>query len=291
MRRIGPHPTADQQKDITLKRACLQERVDAFQRHAATILPAAGEPSDNTLVKETYIGAQFDGIDEGEYGDEGSQPAEECDQLQTTVTVSADANVDAEYIPLHLPSHFGHDWCNENAAEDLAEAELRLREGQLNDSLHHIRIALGHKSFLFRHDIRPARTQRLKTRAWAGVHAVESTVQHHARVYVRGRKAMVDLGAGNNLLDRYKILRRQDLSVKTSVIAPQVRGQRNKSLPWFWTMDVRRDADVGEWMEDCKFSFCSTPAKYNHFCSLSSALASSESSNDAMDGRAPVSPG
>ncbi|KAH9026760.1 hypothetical protein EDB85DRAFT_1868785, partial [Lactarius pseudohatsudake] len=27
-------------------------------------------------------------------------------------------------------------------------------------------------------------------------------------------------------------------------------GQRNKSLPWFWTMDVRRDADVGEWMED-----------------------------------------
>ena len=256
MRKTGPHPTADQQKDITLKRSRLQERVDAFQRQAATILQAAGDPWDSTLVRETYIGVQFDGIDEGEYGDDGSQLAEEHDQSQTMVNFSADANVDAEYSPLHLPSHFGHDWCNENAAEDLAEAELRLREGQLNDSLHHIRIALGHKSFLFRHDIRPARTQRLKTRAWAGVHAVESTVQHHARVYIRGRKAMVDLGAGSNLLDRYQVLSREDLSVNTSVIAPQVRGQRNKSLPWFWTMDVQRDADVGEWMEDCKFSFC-----------------------------------
>jgi hypothetical protein len=83
------------------------------------------------------------------------------------------------------------------------------------------------------------------------VHAVESTVQHHARVYARARQAMVDLGASSSLLDRYKVLRRQDLSVKTSVIAPHVRGQRNKSLPWFWTMDVRRDTEVGEWVEDC----------------------------------------
>ena len=159
--------------------------------------------------------------------------------------------MDAEYISLYLPSYLGGNWCDRNAAEDLAKVELRLREGQLNDSLHHIRIALGHKSYLFRHDIRPARTQRLKTRAWAEVHAVESTVQHHARVYTRARQALVDLGASTSLLDRYKILRRQDLSVKTSVIAPHVRGQRNESLPWFWTMDVRRDADVGEWMEDC----------------------------------------
>ncbi|KAH9013468.1 hypothetical protein EDB85DRAFT_1841163, partial [Lactarius pseudohatsudake] len=105
--------------------------------------------------------------------------------------------------------------------------ELHLREGQLNDSLHHLHISLGHKSYLFRHDVRPARTQRLKTRAWAEVHAAESTVQHHARVYTHARQAMVDLGAGSSLLDRYKVLRCQDLSVETSIIAPHVRGQRN----------------------------------------------------------------
>jgi len=30
------------------------------------------------------------------------------------------------------------------------------------------------------HDVRPARMQRLKTHAWAEVHAIESSVQHHA---------------------------------------------------------------------------------------------------------------
>src|SRR6202051_12584 len=139
-----------------------------------------------------------------------------------------------KHIPLHLLSYLGRSWCNKNAAEDLAKAELRLQEGQLNDSLHHIRIALGHKSYLFRNGVRPARTQRLKTRAWAEVHAVELTVQHHARVYNRARQSMLNLDADASLLDRYKVLERQDLKIDTSVIAPYVRGQRNKSLPWFW---------------------------------------------------------
>jgi hypothetical protein len=255
VRKIGPHKTPDQQRDIALKRARLQERVDAFQKQAANILQAASEGGDDSwdgiLERETNAGVEFDGIGEGEDDDECPSSAEERDQMQLSGNCSPDGNAGAEYISLHLPSNFGRNWCNMNVAEGLAKAELLLREGQLNDSLHHIRIALGHKSYLFRHDVRPARTQRLKTRAWAGVHAVESTVQHHARVYIRARKAMVDLGASANLLDRYKVLTRQDLSVKTSVIAPHVRGQRNKSLPWFWTMDVRRDTDVGEWIEDC----------------------------------------
>ncbi|KAH9029446.1 hypothetical protein EDB84DRAFT_1562807 [Lactarius hengduanensis] len=250
VRKIRSHPTPDQQRDIALKRARLQERLDAFQKQAANILQAShdsGDDSwDNTPLREAYIGIEFDDISEGEDDDERASSAEE----HVSGNHSTDSSIDAEYIPLHLPSHLGHDWCNENGAEDLAKAELHLREGQLNDSLHHLRIALGHKSYLFRHDVRPARTQRLKTRAWAEVHTAESTVQHHARVYTRARQAMVDLGAGSSLLDRYKVLRRQDLSVETSVIAPHVRGQRNKSLPWFWTMDIRRDADIGEWMED-----------------------------------------
>jgi len=26
-----------------------------------------------------------------------------------------------------------------------------------------------------------------------------------------------------------------------------------QSLPWFWSMDVQRDTDVKEWMNDCRF--------------------------------------
>ncbi len=228
MRKIGSHPTPDQQRDITLKRARLQERVDTFQKQAANILQDphdSGDDSwDNAPRRETYIGVEFDGIGEGEDDDDRTSSAEEHDQMQLPGNCSTDGSADAEYISLHLPSHLGRDWCDGNAAEALAKAEIH---------------------------VRPARTQRLKTRAWAEVHAAESTVQHHAWVYIRARQAMVNLGAGTSLLDRYKVLRRQDLSVKTSVIAPHVRGQRNKSLPWFWTMDVQRDADVGEWMEDC----------------------------------------
>jgi len=63
---------------------------------------------------------------------------------------------------------------------------------------------------------------------------------------------MLDLGADNSLLDQYKVLKPQDLKIDTTVIAPNVCGQRNKLLPWFWSMDVQRDADVGAWMNDCK---------------------------------------
>ena len=256
VRRIGSHPTPDQQRDIALRRSRLQDKIDAFQNQAGIMLNAVSNDADDSwgdeYTRETYTGAEFDGVGEEEDNDEYGSEVEERYQTPLPRNSPPDGRINAEHILLHLPSHLGRRWCNRNAAEDLAKAELRLREGQLNDSLHHIRIALGHKSYLFRNNVRPARTQRLKTRAWAEVHAVESTVQHHARVYSRARQSMLDLGADVSLLDRYKVLKRQDLKIDTTVIAPDVRGQRNKSLPWFWSMDVRRDADVGAWMNDCR---------------------------------------
>jgi hypothetical protein len=255
VRKIGSHPTPDQKRDVVLRRSQLQDKVETFQRQAGNILHAVVNDADDSwgddCSREAYSGAEFDGIGEEDDEELGSA-AEVHYQPQLPRNRPRDGHIDAEHISVHLPSHLGRSWCNSNAAEDLAKAELCLREGQLNDSLHHIRIALGHKSYLFRNNVRPARTQRLKTRAWAEVHAVESTVQHHARVYNHARRAMLDLGAEASLLDRYKVLERQDLRIDTAVIAPNVRGQRNKSLPWFWSMDIQRDADVGAWMNDCR---------------------------------------
>ena len=291
VRKVGTQPTPDQKKDVALRRSRLQDKVDAFQRQAGYILHAVSNDADDSWgddhARETYTGAEFDGVGEGDDDELASTP-EECYQtLHLPRNSPPDDRMDAEHISLHLPSHMGRGWCDKNSAEDLAKAELRLREGQLNDSLHHIRIALGHKSYLFRNNVRPARTQRLKTRAWGEVHAIESTVQHHARVYNRARQSIVDLGAEVSLLDSYKPLARQDLRIDTAVIAPDVRGQRNKSLPWFWSMDVRRDADVGAWMNDCKhilFHVRSDRCSKNGFkYSLPSALAKSEGSKDAVD--------
>ena len=243
-----------------MKRSRLQDKVGTFENQAGSMLHAVSNNGDDSwgddYTRDMYTGAKFDGV--GEEDDNGAAEG----QYQTQVPSSSppDGLINAEHISLHFPSHMGRNWCNINAAEDLVKAELRLREGQLNDSLHHIRIALGHKSYLFRNNVHPARTQRLKTRAWGEVHAVESTVQHHAWVYNHARQSLVDLGAEDILLDWYKVLERQDLRIDTTIIAPSVRGQQNKSLPWFWSIDVRRDADVGLWMNDCRhisFQLCS----------------------------------
>ena len=70
------------------------------------------------------------------------------------------------------------------------------------------------------------------------------------------QQSMADLSAEASLLNRYKVLKCQDLTIDTTVIAPSVHGQQNKPLPWFWSMDVWRDAEAGAWMNDCRhFSF------------------------------------
>ena len=152
MRKIGSDLTPDLKKDLALKHSWLQDKIDAFQRQAGTMLHAVSNDGDNSwgdeCAREIYTGAKFDGI--GEEDDDGHNLAGNS---------SSNGHINAEDIQLHLFSHLGHTWCDKNAAKDLAKAELHLQVGQLNDSLHHIHIALGHKSYvLFRNDVRPART-------------------------------------------------------------------------------------------------------------------------------------
>jgi hypothetical protein len=209
VRKIGSHPTPEQKKDITLRCLWLQDKVDTFQRQAGSILHAVANDADDSWgdedPREVYTGAEFDSV--GKEDDDGvSLAAEDGYQLQLLRTRQRDGCIDVEYILLHLPSDLGCSWCDRNSAKDLVKAELCLREGQLNDSLYHIRTVLGHKSYLFRNNVRLARTQRLKTCAWGEVHAVESMVQYHARVYNCMQQSVVDLGAEASLLDQYKVL-------------------------------------------------------------------------------------
>jgi hypothetical protein len=124
-------------------------------------------------------------------------------------------------------------------------------------------------------------------RAWTEVHAVKSTVQHHAQVYNHVWQSIENLGANASLLNQYKVLGCQDLKINIAIIAPNVHGQCNKSLPWFWSMDVKRDTGIRTWMNDYErilfyihYDGClSTEFK----CSLPTALAQGQSSKDKMD--------
>ncbi|KAF9228573.1 hypothetical protein BS17DRAFT_691138 [Gyrodon lividus] len=108
---------------------------------------------------------------------------------------------------------FGIDW--------LAEEELKLRKGQANDCLHHLRMAWAEKSVLF------------LTELW------------HA--------TMISLEADKDTLIWYRLLDPKHLKVSTTVSDPNAWGNQNSTLAWFWTMDVQRDSELNDWMSECMF--------------------------------------
>src|ERR1700733_11826616 len=84
VRNIGSHPTADQKRDIAMRRSQLQDKVDAFQKQAGSFLHAVSNDDDDSWgddnAREIYTGAEFDGI--GEEDDEHSPAAEGHYQMQ-----------------------------------------------------------------------------------------------------------------------------------------------------------------------------------------------------------------
>ena len=145
--------------------------------------------------------------------------------------------------------------CQDFVVGFLVKKELILWQGQANDALHQLCIDLEHHSYLYRTQVKHAgHGQQKKTRAWDNVHSIEDAVKLHAAIYRKCRSAMISLGAGPDLVKTYKELKLEDLTSQTALIDPSLPGQRNKTLPWFWTIDVPEDAKANDWMSECKFS-------------------------------------
>src|SRR5467141_134005 len=151
-----------------------------------------------------------------------------------------------------MPSWLGPHKCESLEIEWLRDEELELRMGQANDALHDLRIALADKAVLFRTDVRHADSQVATTRAWGRVSALDSSVKKHAQIYSNARRAMIALGAADDILCRYQELSPADLKVSSAITDPNGRGHRNDGLAWFWSMDVPRDTAVNNWMSECK---------------------------------------
>jgi hypothetical protein len=158
-----------------------------------------------------------------------------------------------ERSPIDLPSRHGHQRCRRLGVGHLVQQELQLRLGQANEALHHIRVALGHKAALFRTSIRHNKSQSRATRAWDHVKAVEHTAALNRRIYNRARKQMSLLGAEQRVLDKYKVLTKDDMKISTVVAEPNARGHRDDTLSWFWSMDVEGDSTSDDWMSECKY--------------------------------------
>lgn len=150
----------------------------------------------------------------------------------------------------------GKDACIEAHIESIARKEMRLREGQAHDALHQLRLAIGHKSFLFRKRLRNAKSKTRKTRAWDDINAVGNTVSHQRRVYHSARNALIALGASKQTLAEYQQISSAETRSSTVIIDPNARGQRNTGLPWFWghlsNSGRASSADGSPLMTECK---------------------------------------
>jgi hypothetical protein len=240
----------NQKLEIAKRRDHLQSRIDVWNKKANEYLTSA-ELDDGLDLHDLVC---QDG--------EGYEILQD-DTVLTDTDADADADTDnksgslptshrrsAEDLTLYFPSSFASEMFPKQAL-----GELSLRQGQANDSLHCLRIALGKKSFLFRTNVRSAKSQQRKTRAWAEVSNVDTEVRQHARIYNNCRRRMVRLEAEAEVLERYRVLTHGDLKISTAIATPNARGQRSTHLAWFWNMDVQADTDTDGWMEECRSIF------------------------------------
>jgi len=177
----------------------------------------------------------------------------------------------AETRPLPLPSTFGFSEITRLGQESLAKKELSLREGQANDQLEGVRMALGEKSFLFRKDLHLAESKFKKGRAWSKVHAVSQRVQAHRQVYNSTRAAMVALQYTTDMQTKYQVLHRDQLQISTAVVrsgtgsAESGSRRQDEPLSWFWTMNMKADVEASDMLRECKSTFIQIVQQYHIF--------------------------
>ncbi|KAG1805128.1 hypothetical protein EV424DRAFT_1474414 [Suillus variegatus] len=130
-----------------------------------------------------------------------------------------------EKTVIPLPSNLGLNTCTAIGVNDLVKQELILRQGRANDALQNIRVHLADKAVIFRKTVR-------------------------ASIYLKCWKQLCNLSTDDSLLQRYQALVKEQLKVSTAVADPNLWGQRNNTLPWFWSLDVAGDSKSNDWLNE-----------------------------------------
>ncbi|KAH9005466.1 hypothetical protein EDB86DRAFT_2825116 [Lactarius hatsudake] len=233
--------TIEESQIIENKRIRRQKLVDMFSHQADAFL-LHHQPIDNAPIPSLGDYAEYDHVDDM---DDSLAPRSKAQVSD----ISGMEGTNAEDIPILLPSTLGLDWCIQHGVWSLAIKEAKLQYAQANDSIHRIRLALGFKSALFRTQVRSARTQKTKTRAWTAVQNVDTTVHEHARNYGMARDAYIKVQQASDGSLELPPLHATDLRVKTAILGAAEVGQRNTQLPWIWSFGTS-NVEGGAWFEE-----------------------------------------
>ena len=252
VRRQPRFPTPDEKNKLQRKRQRLLDRIEAHQKLMARYIVASNDDNPSGFGWEDDQRPEFDNIAWVDFeGDPSEIPPEDIVEQRVE---DPDGPIPPERIPLSLPSALGHAECVRRGLRPLVDLELKLRVGQCNDQLHKCRYSIAHKSYIYRTGRQHVPSVIETGRSWDEIHAVEGSLAQHARCYSVARRAMERLNAPDELLRKYKVLKREDLKASKAVVDPTARGQRNAGLPWLWTIDVpEEDADNpdSDWFREC----------------------------------------
>ncbi|KIO14692.1 hypothetical protein M404DRAFT_118702, partial [Pisolithus tinctorius Marx 270] len=149
-----------------------------------------------------------------------------------------------------LPSYIGVQYFHDMGLGSLVEQEIHLRQGQANDALHELHLALMEKAVIFCTDVWKGGNYKMTTRAWGWISNAEAMVQRHAAIYCPCRKQLIALGAGEDILGKYQELNRADLTVSATIADPNARGHCDDTLAWFWTVDLPWDSAMNDRMSE-----------------------------------------
>lgn len=230
---IGSRPTIEQQLSLTERRRRLQTKIDSFVRRGAPYTQA--NPSNpNNQVDDEWV--DVDDV---------------SDDILPAGVVSSDlpAVVDSthpEQQSLPLPSSFlPSSWTP--IQKHLAVFEYELRIGQARDALHHLRIAIALKSFIYRSRIRknaPTSNYVRRLRSYGDANAAHMSIAHAAKVYSTARRAIRLLSPNSTVPPEFCELTRQDLVASTAIANSNESGQGKKPLSWIWHTVSNHDDPV-----------------------------------------------
>ena len=152
---------------------------------------------------------------------------------------------------LWMPSTFGRDFCFKNGWGKIVDQEIQLRIAQAEESLEELRLAIGHKSLLYKTCIRKSKTQSTKLRSHTQLDKINVKIKECASGYRCARSALLSLGASADILKKFQALQDKDLKVNTDVAEENRTGQQNDILPWFWRIESGESTD-NPWMNESK---------------------------------------
>ncbi|KAF8952217.1 hypothetical protein BDZ97DRAFT_2066652 [Flammula alnicola] len=159
-------------------------------------------------------------------------------------SASADDNIPVERQTLCLPS-------NGNVGPMYDEIELALRKTQAKAHLNQLRELIAEKSFQYSDVIRAAPRKGVRTRGRAAVKDLNMRISFHCQVYSRCRARLVLLHADEATLQKFRLLKKEDIKASTAVLRPNTPGSTTLQLSWIWH-SVRRhilpdaDADLSD---------------------------------------------